>query len=747
MKLILQSEAAECALASLAMICSAHGLQQDLTELRRRFPISLKGANLQQLIAHAGALGFSARPLRLELQELAELQTPAILHWDLNHFVVLKKVSVGYKKTTITVLDPAVGERRLSEAEVSRHFTGVALELSPNAEFSSQAAAPRVSLRALTGKVTGLKRSLLQIFMVALVLQLFAIAAPLLNQVVVDDVLASGDRDLLGVLVIGFGLLLLAQTALGLARSWMVMVLGQTLSLQWMGNVFAHLVRLPVEFFEKRHLGDISSRFGAVGAIQKTLTSAAIEALLDGVMAVAALLMMLIYAPSLSAVVISAVAAYGLLRWAAYRPFRDAAAESLVVSAKEHSHFLETLRAITPLKLFGREEERRARWQNLIVDVQNRDVRTAKMGIGFSTANTFIFGIENLLVLWLGAKLIMAGQSGGGMSGAGTGTGMSVGMLFAFISYKGQFSGRVSALIDYAVELKMLSLHAERLADIALEPPERDELPAHGLEHLTPSIELRKVSFRYAEGEPWILREANFRIEAGESVAITGPSGAGKTTLLKIALGLLKPTEGEVLFGGMPVRHLGLANFRRQVATVMQDDALLSGSLADNIAFFDVQPDGARIEACAAQAQLHGDIVRMPMGYQTLVGDLGSGLSGGQKQRLFLARALYKQARVLALDEATSHLDLNNERAVTAALASLQLTRLIIAHRPETIAAAQRVILLKNGQLIEPTASELHGGAAPTLLSPNLRPTAFMLAKNLLQPSFASRFMPYAVSP
>lgn len=692
LKHTLQSEAAECGLACLAMICSAHGQHQDLPELRRRFSVSLKGANLRQLIGHAASLGFSSRPLRLELAELGQLQTPCILHWDLNHFVVLKKLVRGGRVAVI--LDPAVGERRLSLDEVSRHFTGVALELSPNADFKRQAPAPRVSLAELTGKVQGLKRSLLQIFAVAVVLELFAIVAPLFNQMVVDDVLTSGDRDLLTVLVLGFGLLLIVQTALGLARSWMVIVLGQTVALQWMGNVFAHLVRLPVAFFEKRHLGDITSRFGAVGAIQRTLTTAAVEAVLDGLMAVAALVMMLIYAPLLAAVVLVAVALYGLLRWVGYAPLRDAAAERLVMAAKENSHFLETLRAITPLKLFGREQERRARWQNLIVDVQNRDVRTAKLNMGFSTANTFIFGAENLLVLWLGAKMIMAGQMGGG-------GGMTVGMLFAFIAYKGQFTGRVSALINYAVELKMLALHAERLADIALEPPEKDELPEHDLAHLSASIELRQVSFRYGEGEPWILKDANFKIEAGQSVAVTGASGAGKTTLLKIALGLLQPSEGEVLFGGQRIQHLGLQNYRRLIGTVMQEDVLLTGSLADNIAFFDVQPDLQRVQACAALAQLHDDIARMPMGYQTLVGDLGSGLSGGQKQRLLLARALYKQPRVLALDEATSHLDLHKERAVATALAGLPLTRLIIAHRPETIAGAQRVVQLREGQVVE----------------------------------------------
>jgi ATP-binding cassette, subfamily B, bacterial CvaB/MchF/RaxB len=540
--------------------------------------------------------------------------------------------------------------------------------------------------------------ALAQIFAVALVLQLFALAAPLFNQMVVDDAITSQDHELLTVLMIGFALLLVVQTALSLVRSWMVMVLGQTLSLQWVGNVFAHLVQLPVHWFEQRHLGDITSRFGAVGAIQRTLTTAVIEAVLDGIMAVAALGMMLLYSVQLTAVVLAAVAAYGLVRWASYRPFRDAAAERLVVAAKENTHFLETLRAITPLKLFGREEERRARWQNLIVEVQNRDVRTAKMSIGFSTANTAIFGLENLLVFWLGAKLVMQSQGGGAAV-------FTIGMLFAFISYKGQFTGRISALIDYAVQLKMLGLHSERLADIALAAPEKDAtqgaLPANDLAHLAPSLELRNVSFRYGEGEPWVLKNANLVIDAGQSVAVTGPSGAGKTTLLKLLLGLLPPSEGEVLYGGVPVRQLGLSNVRQRIGTVMQEDVLLTGSLADNIAFFDVQPDQARAEACAKLAQVHGDIVKMPMGYHTLVGDLGTGLSGGQKQRVLLARALYKQPRVLALDEATSHLDLGNERAVTQALAQMRLTRLVIAHRPETIAGAQRVVQLKDGQVVE----------------------------------------------
>lgn len=687
MRIVLQSEATECGLACLAMILRHHGQAIDLLDLRQSAGSNLKGLNLKGLIHQAARVGLNARPLKLELSALRELALPCILHWNLNHFVVLTAVRRG----SVTVLDPAIGERRLSMDQVSEQFTGIALELEPTTDFKTQAPAPRMSLAALTGKVTGLRRSLAQIFAVAAVLELFAIAAPLMQQAVVDEVLTTGDSDLLTVLALGFGLLLIIQTLIGLVRSWMVIVLGQTLSLQWASNVFAHLIRLPVAFFERRHLGDITSRFGAVQAIQRTLTTAVIEAVLDGLMAITVLLMMLAYAPALTAVTGGAVAVYALLRWTSYRPLRDLSAERLIVAARENSHFLESLRAMTPLKLFGREQERRARWQNLIVEVQNRDVRIAKMSMGFGAANTLIFGLESLLVLWLGAKLILEGMVNGGAS---SGAGMTIGMLFAFISYKTQFTTRITSLINYAVDLKMLGLHAERLADICLEQPEKDQIPDSDLAHLDPSIELRGVSFRYGEGEPWILKDANFKIEAGESVAVVGPSGAGKTTLLKIVLGLLQPSEGEVLYGGRKVTHLGIQNFRRQIGTVMQDDVLLTGSLADNIAFFDTQQDRDRVQSCALMAQLHEDISRMPMGYETPVGDLGSGLSGGQKQRLFLARALYKQPRVLALDEATSHLDLNNERAVTAAIAHIPLTRLIIAHRPETIAGAQRVVQL-----------------------------------------------------
>ena len=733
----LQSESAECGLACIAMLASAHGLRIDLAELRRRFSISLKGADLSQLMRHAEALGFACRPLRLELDEMSQLQLPCMLHWDLNHFVVLSKVSGGMgrskgSKRGITILDPAVGKREISLTEASKHFTGVALELTPTPAFKPADLRQKVRLRDLIGKVFGLRRALTHIILLAVGLEAIALVSPIVTQWVVDGALVTGDRDLLLLTVLGGGALMVVQFLLSMARGWIGLRMNQQLSIQFTANLFSHLLKLPLAFFEKRHVGDITSRFASLQAIRAVMTQGAVSALLDGVMAVVTLGMMLLYSVKLTLVVVVALGLYFLLRWASYSAFRDASEERIVLSAKENSFFLETIRAVQPLKLFGRTPERLARWQNLMVDVQNRDLQTQKMELWFSTANTLIFGVEGMLILYLGGIGVLNQQ-------------MTLGMLLAFMAYKGQFAGRATALINLIMQIKMLSLHAERLADIALEPPEADHgghMASTNVAKITPRVVLRDVSFRYADGEPWVLRHCNLTIEAGGHIAICGQSGGGKSTMLKLMLGLLTPTEGEIRIGGSPsgigdssvhgttasprtgegsstrtestitspnrsahnhsltLKQLGPAQFRSMVGTVMQNDTLLAGSIAENISCFDPNTDHERVEQAAQLAFIHEDIGAMPMGYQTLVGDMGSTLSGGQKQRVLLARALYKQPKILALDEATSSLDHDNESKVNQAIKQLPLTRITIAHRRETIAAAERVIEIAGGKVV-----------------------------------------------
>ncbi|WP_242628725.1 peptidase domain-containing ABC transporter [Xanthomonas oryzae] len=671
------------------MVASAHGMQLGLSELRRRFHLSLKGIRLNQLIEIAQTLGFSTRPLRLDMEQLDQLALPCILHWDLSHFVVLAKVG----KSKATIFDPAIGERRLSLGEVSQHFTGVALELTPTAEFKQHKAAPSISARQLTGPIRGLWSALSQIALLSMALQVFVILAPFYTQWVVDQVLVSADRDLLVVLGLGFGLALLLQVGIGLLRGWSVVSLSSRLGLQWMGNVFAHLLKLPLDFFEKRHLGDVTSRMSSVQTIQHTLTTSFVEAMIDGVMAMVTLVLMLVYSWKLALVTLLAVALYLGIRAIAYRPMRDRTEQQLVAAAKQQTHLLESLRGMQSLKVAGEESVRRSTYENLLNDTVNQDVKLARMSLGFNTASQLVFGLERIAVIWIGARLALDNV-------------FSVGMLVAYLAYKDQFAMRVSGLIDKWIEFRMLRLHGERLADIVLTPPEEHHAQPRALPPTEPSIEVEGLSFRYADGEPWVVKDCGFTIAPGESVAIIGGSGCGKTTLVKLLLGLLVPSEGTIRIGGHDLHKLGPRTVRAMIGVVMQDDQLFAGSIADNIGFFDTDFELERIEAAAQLAAVHEDIAAMPMGYHTLIGDMGSSLSGGQRQRIILARALYRQPKLLFLDEATSHLDVTRERLVNEAVRHLQLTKVIVAHRPETIASADRILVMAHGRIVQEVKSQ-----------------------------------------
>ena len=688
MKLILQSESAECGLACLAMIVNHHGKCTELRDLRRRFSLSLKGANLSRIIKMASDLGLSSRPLRLELEELDQLKAPCILHWDLNHFVVLEKVA-GDK---ITILDPAFGKRALGFKEASNHFTGVALELTPTHSFQKNKSVDSISISQLTGHISGIWRSLALILGVSLALQVFVIVSPLYMQWVVDQVLVSADRSLLTVLGIGFILLLIIQVGIGLVRGWAVIILSRSLGMQWMLNVFSHLLRLPMDFFEKRHLGDITSRMGSVQTIQRTLTTGFIEAIIDGLMTVVTMAMMLYYSWKLALVTLGAVLIYGALRALAYRPVRAATEKQLLAGAKQQSHLLESIRGMQSVKLAGSEPTRKSVYANLMNDTLNNELTLAKLGLGFNSANQMVFGLERIVVIWVGAILAMSNI-------------FSVGMLIAYLSYKDQFTGRVAGLIDKAIEFKMLRLHGERLADIVLTEPDST---FDGQMEIDPQdgagFSVSNLNFRYSGGDPWVIKECHFDIPDGQAVAIVGPSGCGKTTLVKLMLGLLKPEAGVIRFGGQDIRQLGMGNYRRHVGSVMQDDQLFAGSVADNISFFDENFDMARIEQAAKMAAIHDEISAMPMAYHSLIGDMGTSLSGGQKQRIILARALYRQPRILFLDEATSHLDIHNEQLVNEAVKKLKITKIIIAHRPETIASADRVLVMHGGCIVRDSA-------------------------------------------
>ena len=680
-----QTEVAECGLACLAMVLSNHGREIDLNTLRRRFPLSMKGMTLKELMEIASRLGLACRALRLELDHLGQLRLPAVLHWDLNHFVVLKSASAR----CIVVHDPARGIRRLSPAELSAHMTGVALELTPTAAFEQRREVERVGLAALIGRVPGFARAIGQALALSVVLQLFVLASPFYMQIAVDDAVSKGDRGLLSGLAIGFALFTLINVGAGALRALVSLNVGSVVTFQMVTGLFHHLLRLPLPFFERRHIGDLISRFGATQPIKDLITEGLVMALVDGAMAVATLALMLAYSKLLTSVVVTALLLYVLLRLSAFGSLRRRTEEQIHERARQDSTFIETTRAMQSIKLFGREAERESVWQNRYAGFVNAGLRLGRLRIGFTSANELILGMENILTIFLGARLALNGA-------------VTVGMLFAFVAYKQQFLDKASRLLEKAIDLRMLDLYLERLSDIALAERERGHDQPDGLARpIDGGIELRGVAYRYATSEPYVFENVNLKIAPGEFVAITGVSGGGKTTLLKVMLGLFEPSEGEVLIDGHPIHALGLQTVRAQVGVVMQDDQLLSGSVLENITFFDPLTDHDQVRRAADLSGIHDEIMRMPMGYNTLIGDMGTGMSGGQRQRLLLARALYRRPRILLMDEGTSHLDPAREAAVNAAIEELAITRVIIAHRPQTIAAAERVMVLAEGRLSE----------------------------------------------
>ncbi len=677
--LLLQSEAAECGLACLAMVASCYGHALDLNEIRHRFHISLKGTTLKDLVSFARALGLSARALRLEPSTLGKLQCPAILHMDMNHFVVLKEVRGG----DALIHDPAFGFRRLDAARLSRRFTGIALELTPTESFQAKRAAPRLGLGTVAGKLPLARGILPKALLLSLAFQLLVLAAPFYVQLVIDRGVAQGDAAALLPLAIGFSLLILMRGAVAWVRARALLAFGGLLNTRLMANVVRHMLRLPHGWFESRHVAVLLSRVSSTQPIKDLVTEGLVAAVVDGLMALLTIAIAVLFAPALALVVLAGFLAHALVKVWQVRRSMEREHEYIEAFAKAQQEFIETIRGIATVKLFRKEADRERRWSDRHVESVNArygvDAVKAKADLVRDVIQAFVL----VLVVYIGAGQVIAGTT-------------SLGVLIAFVTYQQMFADSSSRLLDFAARFRLLDVHLQRLADIVQSEPEADDAALFGdaRPRLAGGIAVRDLCFRYGEREEPVLADIAFDVAPGEFVAITGPSGGGKTTLLKLLVGLLPPGSGTVCYDGKPLPLLGLAALRDQIGVVMQDDILLSGSLAQNITFFDPAPDLGWMRECARMAAIEDDVSRFPMGYHTLVGDMGTVLSGGQRQRVLLARALYKRPRILFMDEGTSSLDTDREREVNANLKTMAITRIIIAHRKDTIDAAGRILEL-----------------------------------------------------
>jgi len=674
-----QTEIAECGLACLAMVSSYHGGVVDLRTLRNKHSISLKGVTLATIINISEKMNLISRAIKVEIEDLHLVRTPAILHWEMNHFVVLKKV---YKNKAV-IHDPGQGLRHVTLEQLSKYFSGVALELTPSNKFEIKEDIKRISLRGFISNIVGFKRSLAQIFLLSLVLQALGIMAPYYTQLVIDNVLVGRDRDFLVVLGVGSLMLAVITTVISLMRTWVGIFFNNTYAIQLSSSLVKHMMSLPISWFDSRKIGDILSRFSSLKYVQSVISNGIIQGTLNVIMCLATIVVMLIYSPLLTMITIAGLLSYIVLRTIFYRPFRQATEESIVKSADETSAFVETVTAISPIKIFAKESTRHSAWLNKVIASMNAGLTISKLSMLFKVFQVTFSTAESVVMLWVGANMVMANE-------------MTMGMLFAFMAWKAQFVGAVYGLINGFFAYKMLDLHLERVGDIALEEEEGnlDSDSFRDLSNIKGNIQVDNLSFRFGSEEKWLFENVNIDISAGSSTVMSAPSGFGKTTLMKIMMGLIKPEKGAVKIDGINIETIGLKNYRQLVGAVMQDDKLISGTIRENITFFSGEVDEEWLKTCVNLAAIDTDIEEMPMGYESLVGEMGSMLSGGQIQRILIARALYRKPKILFLDEATSNLDRELESRILKNIDNLSMTRVHISHRTEVIENAEQLLNL-----------------------------------------------------
>ncbi len=673
----MQGEAGECGLCCVAMIANYYGYRCDLVSLRRTQNFSGRGATLHGIVELSESLGLSTRPLRLELEELGKLNTPAILHWNLSHYVVLKKAG----RRSITIHDPAVGIRRYSLRQAGVHFTGVALELACRQDFTRGNQTDPLRFMSFWQNTRGLGVSLAQLLCLSVLMQVLALATPFYIQVVVDDVLVKHDTDLLNVLALGFLCLTLLSVAGKLLRGFTSLYLVNQLSYNVSNSVLHHLLRLPMAFFESRHMGDVISRFNATRPIQDFITGGAISVLIDGLLAAATLALMLLYAPWLTAVTVASLLLYALFRGAQYRPLRAAQHENIEANAKLDTEFMETVRALQSIKLANKEVDRQINWRQKFAESVNTDARVGRLTLSYEAINSTLTGCEYVLIIYLGAREVLANV-------------MTIGMLYAFLAYRSHFNAAIVSIINTAVQFRMLRLHLDRLSDITqtqLEPG--SERPATLVLPVSGGLTARGLCFRYADNEPAIFTDFDIDVQPGQFVAVYGPSGVGKTTLLKCLMAIQPASAGTLYFDGHAHSILGHQSLRRQIAAVLQNDLPLGGTIRENVTFFEVGADQSRMLHASKLAMLHDEISATPMGYDTLIGDMGASLSAGQQQRILIARSIYRQPRILFMDEGTAHIDQAKELQIMSNLKQLNLTCVYVTHNPRLLEFAEQVVV------------------------------------------------------
>ncbi len=682
---LLQMSAVECGAACLAMILSYYGRKTSIAEIRDRCGIGRDGLTARSIVQAARGFGLRVRGLSLPVEDFRYILLPAIVHWEFNHFVVVER----WSERSVDIVDPAAGRKRLTAQEFSDGFTGVAITLEPGVQFERRAPKPAITLSMYVKHY--LKQSpyvLLQILIVSLLLQAFGLILPLFTKIIVDDILPHHLISLLPLLGIGMLILLVTETVVLLLRSSLLVYLQTHLDVSVSSNFFEHLLQLPQQFFQVRSSGDLLERVASNSTIRDLVSAQLISTLLDGSLVVVYLVILLSQSTIFTVTVLLIGLVQILILLFTQNPINILMSRELDARGKVQGYVAEMLTGIETLKAAGAEQRAFQQWSNLYLEELNIVVRysylSAVIGIVLST----ISALSPIVILWVGAAQVLNGN-------------MQLGTMLALNALAGAFLGPLTSLAGSWQQLQVVNSHLRRVSDVLGSPLEQDVVQVQQPPRLTGHIALEHVSFRYDPQGPLVLKDIELQIEPGQKIALVGRTGSGKTTLGKLLLGLYLPTEGMILYDGIPLTSMDFQQVRTQFGTVMQDARIFSGTVRQNITLNNPDMDMEQILRAAQLAALHEDISQWPMGYETFVSEGGSALSGGQRQRLALARALASKPSILLLDEATSALDVVTERAIEQNLKELACTQIIIAHRLSTICNADQILVLDEGKIVE----------------------------------------------
>jgi ABC-type bacteriocin/lantibiotic exporter with double-glycine peptidase domain len=681
--LVRQLAETECGAACVAMVLGFHGRPVRLEEVRQAMGVARDGVSALDILRAARTFGLRGRGVSINEDALQFLPPGTVLHWQFSHFVVFERFSRGY----VYLVDPGQGRRRVPLERFLQSFTGVALLLEPGEHFETGKARPKKASRYAL-QVLQESHTLTRVVVMSVVLQLFALAIPILTGLIVDRVVPRGDVHLLAVVAAGLIALTGFQLLTTLIRGHLLLELRTRLDSSMTLGFVEYMVGLAWSFFQVRAAGDLLSRLNSNATVREILSSSALSGLLDGALVVIYLVLMLAVSPLLGLIVLGLGLLQVLILVLSTKRQRTLLSESLEVEAKSQSYQVEMLTGIQTLKAFGVEHQAVQRFSELFVNVLNVSLRRGRLTAWVDALNSCLRVAAPMVLLSFGALQVLNGS-------------MTLGTMMGLNALAGALLVPLSNLVSTGSQLQLLGSYVERIDDIFDTPPERDPAKPGQQARLRGGIELERVSFRYASTSSLVVKDVSVQIEPGQFVAIVGRSGAGKTTLANLLLGLYLPTSGRVLYDGADLGDLDLQSVRSQMGVVPQEPAFFSTTLRANIALRDPTLPLEPIIEASRLARLHEDVATMPMGYDTPLVDRGASLSGGQRQRLALARALVHSPAVLLLDEATSALDAITESRVQEALASLSCTRIVIAHRLSTVVDADLILVMDEGQLVE----------------------------------------------